>query len=304
MEYKYNKLAQKTGALMASAAGFDSVVADMGVLFALQQFDPPAVPSAVESFLTLRTGKAGGKGHFPTWESAVLGFSSARELARLRKEVRGSGQTSPALQIPGAKPRPYSNATYDARVSAWAVPFPGSDASIVRRTQAMRGARGQAAVHYAAYFTVASRLWLILIGLLGFVFQALSRRPWGRKLLLKYPAFFSLGMFTHAGPTEQQMATTSFSMTFFARGYAQGPPASSNAAPDTEIVTRIIGPEPGYVATPILLVECAMALLQLQDVNPPAGGVYTVGSLLENSSLIERLQQSGVSFDLVSKRHI
>lgn len=35
----------------------------------------------------------------------------------------------------------------------------------------MRGARGQAAVHYAAYFTVASRLWLILIGLLGFVFQ-------------------------------------------------------------------------------------------------------------------------------------
>lgn len=62
MEYKYNKLAQKTGALMASAAGFDSVVADMGVLFALQQFDPPAVPSAVESFLTLRTGKAGGKG--------------------------------------------------------------------------------------------------------------------------------------------------------------------------------------------------------------------------------------------------
>lgn len=64
-------------------------------------------------------------GHFPTWESAVLGFSSARELARLRKEVRGSGQTSPAPQIPGAKPRPYSNATYDARVSAWAVPFPG-----------------------------------------------------------------------------------------------------------------------------------------------------------------------------------
>lgn len=67
---------------------------------------------------------------------------------------------------------------------------------------------------------VEYRLWALVT--ISNDVQALSRRPWGRKLLLKYPAFFSLGMFTHAGPTEQQMATTSFSMTFFARGYAQG----------------------------------------------------------------------------------
>lgn len=79
-------------------------------------------------------------GHFPTWESAVLGFSSARELARLRKEVRGSGQTSPALQIPGAKPRPYSNATYDARVSAWAVPFPGEPLQSFKALQPLNSA--------------------------------------------------------------------------------------------------------------------------------------------------------------------
>ena len=62
MEFKYHRQAQEKGCLMASAAGFDSVIADMGVLFAMQQFMPPAIPSAVESFLTLHSGKHGGKG--------------------------------------------------------------------------------------------------------------------------------------------------------------------------------------------------------------------------------------------------
>ena len=52
--------------------------------------------------------------------------------------------------------------------AAWA----GSDASVVRRTQAARGAARQPAVAYAAYFTVASRLYLLLLGIAGQLMKA------------------------------------------------------------------------------------------------------------------------------------
>ena len=41
---------------------------------------------------------------------------------------------------------------------------------------------------------------------------------------------------------------------------------------DTEIVTRISGPEVGYVTTPITLVQCALILID-QRHNLPKGGV-------------------------------
>ena len=62
MEHKYHQQAQTNGCLMASAAGFDSAIADLGVLHAINQLQSPAVPSAIESFLTVHPGPKGAKG--------------------------------------------------------------------------------------------------------------------------------------------------------------------------------------------------------------------------------------------------
>ena len=59
MEYKYGEAAAANGCHVASAAGFDSIPADLGVLFAQRAFKPPAVPAAVESFLALNAGRHG-----------------------------------------------------------------------------------------------------------------------------------------------------------------------------------------------------------------------------------------------------
>ncbi len=65
MEYRFHDKAKKNGCFVVSAAGFDSIPADLGVLYTMQQFQSPAIPSSVTSFLSFQIGDAGMCGkHF------------------------------------------------------------------------------------------------------------------------------------------------------------------------------------------------------------------------------------------------
>jgi hypothetical protein len=99
------------------------------------------VATEVESYLTLTTGPLGFGAHFATYESAVLGVGSAAELRALRRGAR-----EPRLPVHGA-PAPRRPAVFWApRERKWALHFPGSDASVVRRTQRALLAGGGAAL--------------------------------------------------------------------------------------------------------------------------------------------------------------
>lgn len=98
----------------------------------------------------------------------------------------------------------------------------GSDAAVVRRTQARLGARQQSTVHYGAYFTVKSYYTFLLFAVFGKMMEVLAQYAWGRTLLLQFPGFFSFGIFSRAGPTQRQMDETKFQMDFFGDGYSQG----------------------------------------------------------------------------------
>ncbi len=98
----------------------------------------------------------------------------------------------------------------------------GSDASVVRRTQARLQAQHKPTVHYSAYFTVPTRFIFLLFAFFGKLLETLAQFSWGRSLLLRFPRVFSYGLFSKEGPTEQQMAQTRFEMRFIGHGYAQG----------------------------------------------------------------------------------
>lgn len=66
MEFRYQEKARAHGCFIVSAAGFDSIPADLGVLFTQRQFQSPAVPSAVTSFLSIQSGPAGACGESST----------------------------------------------------------------------------------------------------------------------------------------------------------------------------------------------------------------------------------------------
>ena len=70
--------------------------------------------------------------------------------------------------------------------------------------------------------------------------------------------------------------------------------------PDVNVITRVSGPEPGYIATSIIIVQCGLTLLEERDSCPAKGGIFTVGTLLGYTNIIERLHRAGIIFEVVS----
>lgn len=166
---------------------------------------------------------------------------------------------------------------------------------------------------YAAYVNIGSTWNMMLMAAYGGVFSLLAQSQTGRNLLLRYPEFFTMGKFSHEGPTEQQMQTTSFATTFFARGFSdehtldeRTPGEEHERTSLTEdndiircdkfVVTRVSGPEPGYVATPMILVTLALAVLKERS-SMPAGGVLTPSSAFYDVlNIFDMLNEAGVKF--------
>lgn len=147
----------------------------------------------------------------------------------------------------------------------------------------------------------------VLLLIFGALFTVLASFSFGRWLLLKYPRVFSYGFFSHEGPTPAQMAQTKFSMTFVAHGYPNGRrlPAEEQhtSAPNLKMVAQISGPEPGYVATPIFLVESAYAILRNSGKFPVKGGVLTTAAAFGQTNMIERLQKQGITFEVIENHN-
>lgn len=131
----------------------------------------------------------------------------------------------------------------------------------------------------------------IFIGLLG-------KTSFGRCLLLKWPSIFSFGLFRKKGPTEDEVRSASFKMWFVGHGFSNG--SLNKEKLDMEIITRVMGPEVGYLATPIILIQCALIVLKQRD-SLPKGGVLTPGIVFGHTEIQQRLQENGISFDFISK---
>ena len=72
--------------------------------------------------------------------------------------------------------------------------------------------------------------------------------------------------------------------------------------PDREIVTRVTGPDAGYAATPVFIVQAALLLLAKPQLGP--AGVHTPAALLGAEEYVERLQRCGITFEELSSNAI
>lgn len=230
------------------------------------------------------------------------------------------------MQIPGPSPPKGPTIEQNKDLGIWAVRLPSADSAVVRRTltaltENPSGLPGvnESSDHIAkreafwstvkpAYFGVKigtkSLLGILRLITVGVFIGILGNFSFGRWLLLKFPSLFSLGWFRKKGPTEAEVSSASFKMWFVARGFSDISTASQeNKKPDTEIITRVMGPEIGYITTPIILVQCALITLNQRE-NLPKGGVYPPGIVYGPTDLQEQLQQNGISFDVISKREL
>ncbi|UZJ54455.1 hypothetical protein CBS101457_003775 [Exobasidium rhododendri] len=324
MVLEYRARAKAVGCAIIPASAFDSVPADMGTIFAKSLLEPGAVPASVEMVFELKT-ESTVAGHYATYASAVHGFSppGRKSLSVTRRQLysslpkvaplaKGKGlslgfpkrkktQAPTFLCVDADQNRTLVDADFFHRPLLQ--PFFFADPAVVRLSQALiaeEEGTNFRPIQFAAWISIPSLRVLFLLALYFSVFSLLSKYSTGRKLLLRHPKVFTMGVFSHEGPTLQQLEDTTFVTTLTARGHSQKSfEAASVKEPDVKTVIKIRGPEPGYIATPILFV--AVALTILQEEGQVHKGVSVPGAALRDTSLIKRLNKDGrVTFNKVA----
>nr|CAB3265889.1 saccharopine dehydrogenase-like oxidoreductase [Phallusia mammillata] len=295
MQLKYSDGAKQGGIYIVGACGFDSVPSEMGVVFAEQQFD--GILNSVQCYFKTKTGKSGSGLHFGTYESAVYGLSDTNNLIKIRKAFNNQ-----PLPMVGPKAKPKGAVHYQSELQKYAIPFLGADPSVVKRSRRFLYEKDEVPpVQYIMYMCIPGFWNLFLLMFFGGLFKFLAMRSWGRKLLLNHPKFFTAGMCSHEGPTEQQLAETSFSLTMYCEGYSnrKNDECGRTDRPDKKMTVEVWGQEPGYVVTPRIMVQSAIVILKEKDKLPTDGGVYPPGAAFYRTSLIDRLVKRGMKFNVI-----
>ncbi|XP_043707569.1 probable mitochondrial saccharopine dehydrogenase-like oxidoreductase At5g39410 [Telopea speciosissima] len=321
MEVLYHDKAAEKGSLVVSACGFDSIPAELGLMFNSRQWEQPSIPNRVEAYVSLESDMR-IVGNFGTFESAVLGVANMKQL----QELRRSRPRRARPVIPGPPPPNGPTIDHQKTLGLWAVKLPSADSIVVRRTLAIlkdnpHGLPGVdeteeqmeyrknfwskvKPTHFGVKISSKSLLGVLRFITVGISIGLFGRTAFGRWLLLKFPSVFSLGWFRKKGPTEEEVESATFKMWFIGHGYSDASLASQgNRKPDTEIITRVMGPEVGYLTTPIILIQCALLVLNKRN-DMPKGGVFSPGIVFGPTDLQERLQRHGISFDIISKNAV
>jgi hypothetical protein len=162
----------------------------------------------------------------------------------------------------------FTSPRFDNLIKKWVIPFMGSDSAVVRMgqeiTESLRLKQSQQTsggvvlkrpvdvlhpVQFQAYMSLKNLWYLSGAVIFGTVLSTFAKFPWTRSLLLRFPGFFSFGVFSRNGPTVKQMEETSVSSTFVGRGYKRVVEGGHGVdgegvvgKHEVEIVTRVSGP--------------------------------------------------------------
>eukprot|EP00970_Alexandrium_tamarense_P007464 scaffold1373_cov288-Alexandrium_tamarense.AAC.9 len=255
-----------------------------------------------------------------TFHAAVDGFyaASSGELAASRKKVK---ESYPEFQetMPPSRPKEWPKIPetpglmpgHNEGLGLRTLKFVGADASAIRSS--WRYLRSRVPEHARKGKNVPEPRLSVLMGMdskdtmsaaklivYGATFSTLARFKWGCDVLHNYPEAFSGGVFTSKGPSEEELQNAKFTtyVTAYGSNYSDG---------DSSQVARVKvgGPEPGYVATPALIVALALTILE--------AGKYEVGLAFDSGCTLpgalfgdcekvyDNMRAEGVSFDVVQE---
>ncbi|XP_071447287.1 saccharopine dehydrogenase-like oxidoreductase [Hetaerina americana] len=300
MQLEYHAAAKEKGVYIVSACGFDSIPADLGVVFFSQKFKGQV--NSVESYITCWSDvpNKGSSIHYGTWESAVHGVAHHGELPDLRRKLYPE-------RLPQMKPtlKARNPLHKSAIVDAWCLPFPGSDRSVVYRSQRyFYENEKKRPIQMRPYIQFNSFLTAIMTAFVAGIFLLMTKTQFGRRLLLKHPKIFSFGSISHEGPSEESMKSLKFKMTFDLEGWSETlaePTDNHTNAPNRRLIGEVTGTNPGYGATCIAVLLAGLTILDEADKMPDKGGVYPPGAAFAKTSLVERLCKHGMNFEVTKE---
>jgi short subunit dehydrogenase-like uncharacterized protein len=267
MYLKYGAAAERSGARLVHACGFDSIPHDLGAYFTVQQL-PEGAPLHVRGLV-----QAGGTFSGGTFASALTAFSRAKQNFDAARERRQAEPSNGGRVAKAEKGRPHR----DSDIDMWALPFPSIDPQIILRSARAVDRYGPEFTygHYVAVKHLPQAVGLP-IGVAGLF--AMAQVPPARKWLLnRVPA--------GSGPSEEKRAKSWFRVHFHGEGGGK------------RVVCNVSGGDPGYGETSKMLAESALCLAH-DDLPATAGQVTTAQAM--GNALIDRLQRAGIEFKVVS----
>jgi short subunit dehydrogenase-like uncharacterized protein len=266
MYVAHHSTAERTGARLVHACGFDSIPHDLGAYFTVQQL-PDDVPITLRGVVRSRGTFSGG-----TFHSAMTQMSRAKQMrqaraARRKVEPRPEGRSSRAVS---GKPH------RDAVLGRWLVPLPTIDPVIVARSGAALPAYGPEFrySHYAGTKTLRYAVGgAVGVGAIGLAAQVKPLRD----SMLKH-------IKQGDGPDAARRTKSWFRVDFVGEGGGQA------------VHARVSGGDPGYDETAKMLAESALSLAF--DDNPPTAGQVTTAEAM-GDALMARLQAAGIRFEVL-----
>jgi short subunit dehydrogenase-like uncharacterized protein len=266
MYVKYNELAEKSGARLVHACGFDSIPHDLGALFTVEQL-PEDVAIKMRGVVQSNGSPSGG-----TLASAVTAFSRARQNMQAAKDRKQAEHRNGGRAVQGERAGPHR----DADLGTWVLPMPTIDPQIILRS-------ARALERYGPNFTYSH--WIAVkslpqavglpLGVAG-VFTLAQIPPARKWLMNRLPA--------GTGPSHEKREKSWFRVRFTAEGGGE------------RVVTEVFGGDPGYTETSKMLAESALCLAN-DDLPATAGQVTTAQAM--GGALTERLKRAGIEFRVI-----
>lgn len=264
---EHHRTAERTGARLVHACGFDSVPHDLGAYFTVQQL-PSDQPITVRGVVRSAGTFSGG-----TFHSALDQFARAREMRKTyaaRRRAEGTPADGRSSRSVSGKPH------RDPVLGYWLLPLPTIDPVVVARSGAALEAygprfryshwAGTKTLHYAAAGAIG-------VGALTLAAQVPPVRSF---LKGKVPQ--------GSGPDAAKRERSWFTVDFVGE------------AGDQVVRTRVSGGDPGYTETAKMLSEAALCLAL--DDNPPTAGQVTPAQAM-GDALLARLQAAGIRFEVL-----
>lgn len=266
MYLAHHHTAQRTGARLVHACGFDSIPHDLGAYFTVQQL-PDDVPVTLRGVV-----RSGGTFSGGTFHSALHQFARAKQM----KEAMGQRRRAEGRPENGRRSRAVQGKPHkDPVLGYYLLPLPTIDPFIVARSGAALPTYGPdfRYSHYAGTKTLRFAAGGALgVGVLAGAAQVKPLRD------------FLLGRIDPGtGPDEAKREKSWFTVDFIGEGGGR------------TVRTRVKGGDPGYTETAKMLAESALCLAL--DDNPATSGQVTTAQAM-GDSLLRRLQDAGIVFEV------
>lgn len=265
MYVAHHATAAASSARIVHSCGYDSIPADLGAYFTMQQL-PDDVPVTLRGVARTNASFSGG-----TFHSALGAAERAREMRRAYAERRRKQGRPAGRSVRARAGKPHR----DGLLGYWLLPLPVIDPQVVVRSAAALPSYGPDFTY--SHFAGTKTLRYAAGGSLGVGALALAAQV---KPLREYLA---RKVQPGQGPSEERRRRSWFTTDFVAE--------SGGGA----VHTRVSGGDPGYTETSKMLAESALCLAF--DANPETSGQVTTAEAM-GDHLLTRLQAAGIRFEV------